>query len=73
MMMISGQQATNVRALRDKAAAAKLGVSRAHLWELSKRDESFPRPTKISPGVTIWLEAELDAWLLKRVAAARQS
>ena len=62
-----------VRALRDKAVAAKIGVSRPHLWTLVKTDPAFPRPVKLSPNVTIWLESEVDAWLLSRVAAARQA
>jgi prophage regulatory protein len=62
-----------VRALRDKDVAAKISGSRAHVWNLVKNDPTFPRPARLSSNFTIWLESEVDAWLLSRVAAARQS
>jgi prophage regulatory protein len=54
--------------LRDKDAAAKCAMSRQSVWRLAKTLPGFPQPVKLTAGVTVWLEHELDAWLAARTA-----
>lgn len=66
------------RAVRDKAAASILGVSRSHFWALqnpncSSFDETVPKRFKLGRGPnapTVWWEHELIAWLQARAAAS---
>lgn len=62
---------SSVQFLRDKAVADKIGVSRPHLWTLVKTDPTFPRPVKLSANVTVWLESEINEWMLRKVAEVR--
>ena len=55
------------RALRIKQVAQKLAVSEATVWRLSST-EPFPKPIKLSPGCTVWLEAEIDHFLWSKTA-----
>lgn len=56
-----------MQVLRVPAACKKLGdIGQATLWRLSKDDPAFPKPFKLSAGVTVWDESELDAWLLTK-------
>jgi len=52
-----------MKLLRDKQVAVKLACSKSHVWALA-RDAAFPKPIKISPGITAWSEEDIDAWLL---------
>ena len=69
---------TPVRAVRDKAAASILGVSRSHFWALqnpncSSFDETVPKRFKLGRGPnapTVWFEHELIAWLQARAATS---
>jgi predicted DNA-binding transcriptional regulator AlpA len=40
-------------------------MSRATIWRRVKEDPSFPRPIKLSEGVTCWSENEVSEWLEK--------
>jgi len=53
--------------LRLRATMEKTGKTRADLY----RDPSFPKPIKIGPRASAWIEEELDAWIAKRIAATR--
>lgn len=46
-----------------ESVAVKLGVARSSVWNLLKRDASFPRPVKLSARTVRWVENEIDAWL----------
>ncbi|NIF69600.1 AlpA family phage regulatory protein [Burkholderia sp. Ap-962] len=61
----------NSRGLRPTQAAEKLGIGVSTLWLRAKRDADFPKPVKLSTRTTIFIEAELDAYLQKRVAESR--
>lgn len=50
-------------AIRVKRVAAKLGVSVSTVWRLATT-EGFPRPFKLGQAVTVWDEADIDAYLL---------
>ena len=54
---------TPKRGIRPTQAAEKLGISLPTLWRLARTNKYFPRPKKLSERVTIWDEAELDAFL----------
>ena len=58
------------QALRPAQAAAKLGVSLPTLWRWARERKDFPKPRKLGERVTVFDEAELDAFLSGlRVAA----
>lgn len=56
------------RALRIKQVAEKLALSEATVWRLSATG-NFPKPIKLSPGCTVWLEDEIDDFLGFKAAA----
>lgn len=55
--------------LRVASVAKKLDMGTSSIWKLLKRDPSFPKPFKVSEHVdaTVWVEHELDEWLLTRM------
>jgi prophage regulatory protein len=53
--------------LRPRAAAAKLGCSRATLYRLVAAG-ALPRPIRLSPNMVGWLAHEIDAWIAGRIA-----
>lgn len=57
--------------LRDALAAKKLGMARGTLWRLAKEDPDFPKPVKISPKITGWIEAEIDQYIAAKIAESR--
>ena len=54
------------RALRPAQVAAKLSVSLPTIWRYVRDNPVFPRPSKLSERVTVFDEAEVDAFLLSR-------
>jgi predicted DNA-binding transcriptional regulator AlpA len=62
------------RALRMRDVNHLTGLSPATVWRKVKNDPGFPRPYKLSRGVTAWDEGEVIAWLeskkAQRAAAA---
>lgn len=62
-----------MKILRDVRVAEKIGCkSRATVWRKAKSDPDFPQPVKVSEGITGWIESEVDAYLVRRIAAARK-
>ena len=53
--------------LSARQVAARLSVSRSHLYALMSKHD-FPVPVKVG-GRTTWLETEVDAWIAARVEA----
>lgn len=49
--------------LRPTEVAAYLGVSVATFWRYAKNDPAFPKPIKLSAGVTVVPLDELAAWV----------
>jgi prophage regulatory protein len=60
------------RGIRIGQVSAKTGLSEPTIWRHSAAG-TFPKPIKISPGCTVWIEDEIDelieAKLLERDAA----
>ena len=54
------------RYLRDRGVGSKIGASRSHIWNLAKQDPEFPQPIRLSRGVTVWDEREVDAWIKRQ-------
>ena len=52
--------------IRVPTVAAMLSVSRSTVWRWSKFKPEFPRPIKISTGVTAGKLDEIQAWLKGR-------
>lgn len=60
------------RYLRVRGVGTKIGASRSHVWNLAKHDPEFPQPIRLSKGVTVWDEREVDAWIeSKRTTALK--
>jgi prophage regulatory protein len=56
------QSNSSFRALRLPHVMAKTGMSRTHIYRLVNKGE-FPAPFKLSDRLSVWNEAEVDAWL----------
>ncbi|WP_333995070.1 helix-turn-helix transcriptional regulator [Burkholderia orbicola] len=66
--------ATNHVCLRPKAAAQKLGIGVSTLWlKVTKGEPGFPKPIKLGPATTVFLEHELDAYIDQCIQQTRQS
>ncbi|MCA8094418.1 AlpA family phage regulatory protein [Burkholderia anthina] len=61
----------NTKGIRPAQAAEKLGIGISTLWLRAKREADFPKPVKLGSRTTIFIEAELDAYLQKRIAESR--
>lgn len=57
------------RLLRARDVWGRIGVSRSTFYALV-RDEEFPAGKRISKGVVVWREADVDAWIIARLDAA---
>ena len=57
--------------LKPPLAAAKLGIGLSTLWTRARKEPRVPRPIKIGPTTTIFLEAELDEFLEHQSAESR--
>jgi predicted DNA-binding transcriptional regulator AlpA len=51
-----------MKLLRASKVAEKLGVSVPSVWRLAKTTQ-FPKGFKISEGITVWDEQELDGYI----------
>jgi prophage regulatory protein len=49
-------------ALRIKSVIERTGVSKTHLYRLINANK-FPRPVKLSEGVSVWDAELIDQWL----------
>lgn len=57
-----------MKLLRPKEAAQKLGVSRQSLWRWCRDNPDFPKPVKLAPGTTAFMESELEEFIRSRQA-----
>jgi prophage regulatory protein len=57
------------RLLTRKELRIEKGIpyGRAQLWRLEKRG-AFPKHVKLSQTTVAWVEAEIDAWVLQKLA-----
>ena len=54
-----------LRVIRPKEAAHRIGVSRATLYRYVACG-ALPKPRRVSPGVTGWLEETIDGFIRER-------
>lgn len=52
--------------LKPEEVSAKLGITKAALPALRRREESFPQPIRVSQKVLRWDEDDIDNWLASR-------
>jgi len=45
----------------------KTGLAKSTIW-LWVKEKKLPQPKKLSERVTVWLESEIDEWILERSA-----
>jgi prophage regulatory protein len=64
------EPASGKRTIRIGQVTAKTGLSAPTIWRHSAAG-TFPKPIKISPGCTAWLEHEIDE-LIDAKAAERE-
>jgi predicted DNA-binding transcriptional regulator AlpA len=55
--------------LKPDEVSAKLGITKAALPALRRRERSFPQPIRVSQKVLRWDEADIENWLAKRKEA----
>lgn len=58
-----------IRTMRLPEVLTKTGLSRTHVYRLIQ-NASFPAPHKLSERVSVWNEAEIDAWLAEKLGGA---
>jgi prophage regulatory protein len=56
------QYITPRKALRINSVIERTGVSKTHLYRLINANK-FPRPVKLSEGVSVWDSELIDQWL----------
>jgi predicted DNA-binding transcriptional regulator AlpA len=49
--------------LKPEEVSEKLGITKAALPALRRREDSFPQPIRVSQKVLRWDEADIDSWL----------
>lgn len=57
--------------LRRKDVSAKLKISKTQIYRLVRRGD-LPPPRKLSERVSVWSEAEVDAWLAERLSGGAE-
>ncbi len=56
--------------LRWPEVAKIIPISRSHAHALASQDK-FPRPIKLGPRASGWLQSEIQQWMDERIAASR--
>jgi len=52
----------NIRLIRIQEVMNKVGIARSTVWYMVKKG-TFPKPRKLSPRVTVWVESEIDDYI----------
>jgi prophage regulatory protein len=60
----------SIRILRLAQVIATTGMSKTMIYELQAQ-EDFPMRVQITPHLVGWIEAEVQAWLARRVETSR--
>ena len=60
------QQPQGARVIRKPEVLAKVCMSKSQMYRLILAGK-FPKPYKLSERVTVWSEAEIDAWLAAKM------
>jgi predicted DNA-binding transcriptional regulator AlpA len=59
------------RAIRLPEVCRLTAASRASVWRRVHDDPDFPKPFKLSPGITVWDEGDVFGWLAAKKNAPR--
>ena len=51
-----------------KEVVKKIGISRTQVWFITKEGQ-FPQLVQISPKRKAYVESEIEAWMLEKIAA----
>lgn len=62
---------TGPRLLRRPEVESRVGLKRSTIYRLMDAGE-FPRPVQITRVAVGWVEAEIDEWITRRVAASHR-
>lgn len=60
-----------MKILRVQAVAERIGYAVASVWRKAKDETDFPKPVRIGPKCTGWIESEVDAYLKRKIAESR--
>ena len=52
--------------LRLKDVQSRTGLARSSIYYLIAID-AFPKQIKLTPGITVWMESEVEAWIAEKV------
>lgn len=52
--------------LRMKDVQLRTGLARSSIYYLIGID-AFPKQIKLTPGITVWMESEVEAWIAEKV------
>ena len=58
--------------LRWREVAKRVPISRSHAHALAAKCR-FPKPIKLGPRASGWLESEINAWIEERITESRQT
>jgi len=47
---------------RIKAISSKYGISPPTVWRKANKEGTFPKPVKLSAGITAWRNSDLAEW-----------
>jgi len=58
--------------LRPKAAIKKTGLPHSTIYrKAADPDDPFPKPIKLGPRCSGWVEQEIEAWIADRISESR--
>lgn len=60
-----------MKLIRVNEVAGKCACSVPKIWHEAANNPEFPKPVKPTPGVTAWVEQEVDDYLANKVIAFR--
>jgi len=52
----------NLKLIRICDVSKKTTLAKSTLWLKIAKGE-FPKPTKLSPAISVWKESDIDAWI----------
>lgn len=65
-----GAETNMERLIRLKEVTARTGLEKSTVYDLIA-DGEFPKPIPLTKRTVAWIESEVQAWIEKRIAAAR--
>jgi prophage regulatory protein len=57
-----------IKLLRIAQVSEKTTLAKSTLW-LKIAQGQFPKPIKLSPGINVWKDSEIDAWIESHTSA----